>query len=56
MSRRDLMQSKLFLWAIVTTVFTLSMMVNSNAYALDPLEDHYPLKLLGKFVFFDDIS
>jgi cytochrome c peroxidase len=56
MSRRDLMQSKLLLLAIVTTVFTLSMMFNSNAYALDPSEDHYPLKLLGKFVFFDNIS
>ena len=41
---------------IAAVVLCLSLLCGGNANALDPSEEHYPLKLLGKFVFFDKIS
>ncbi|WP_316366306.1 cytochrome c peroxidase [Candidatus Thiodiazotropha sp. CDECU1] len=43
----------LSLCAASATVLSL-ISVQANALSLD--EDHYPLKLLGKFIFFDEIS
>lgn len=40
----------------VAVVFMIALGVSINAHALSPFEDDYELKLLGKFVFFDNIS
>ena len=43
--------------AVSATMFLLPMMLGSvSASALEMTEEHYALKLLGKFVFFDEIS
>ncbi len=49
---------KKYLFAALAILLPLSLLLNGNALAdLDPAtEDHYDLKLLGKYVFFDKIS
>ena len=41
---------------VLSTTFTLIAFSGNGAWALDLSEDHYELKLLGKYVFFDKIS
>ncbi len=37
-------------------ILTLSLTMSGAAFALDPDEEHFELKLLGKYLFFDNIS
>ena len=53
---RKFTQSNWLLWALPAVILSLSLIFGGNANALDFSEDHYPLKLLGKFVFFNNIS